>query len=254
MYARAFAEARLSAGVRNICIAFAGHSTRSVKLFSDRCGVTALDGNYDPKTDRLVFSDLEQTKGYESDCVVIVNCSEGVIPARDALPEEAFRDACKLYVAMTRAKRELVLSFNRKASHWILAVGDAILIDLWSEFEIADERFRTSEPDVLPEVEIINGSEDEFALSGRQFLYTHLALDLSPDTQDKLVEIVDGKGRLTADATKPRLRWRNGLDPTVVSPAAIWQEYPRSAVFDGCTRRIVATHLTFRPLNRASIR
>ena len=65
MYARAFAEARLSAGVRNICIAFAGHSTRSVKLFSDRCGVTALDGNYDPKTDRLVFSDLEQTKGYD---------------------------------------------------------------------------------------------------------------------------------------------------------------------------------------------
>ena len=90
------------------------------------------------------------------------------MPAREALPEEAFRDACKLYVAMTRAKRELI-SFNRIASRWILAVADTILIDLWSEFEIANERFRVGEPDVLPEVELINGSEDEFACLANRF-------------------------------------------------------------------------------------
>ena len=208
-YARSFAAERLKNRIGNVCIAFAGYSSRSVQLFAKECGVTALDGTYDPKTDRLVFSDLEQTKGYEFDSVFILNCSEGVIPARDYLLDEAFRDACRLYVAMTRAKRELVLSFNSAASPWVLSIGDTVMVGLWSEFVQIDDSLRTGRPAILPEIEILHGSEDEFALTDEQFLYTTLALSLAPETQDKLVEIVDGKGLISSGAIKRRMRWRS---------------------------------------------
>lgn len=208
-FARAYVRDQIASGdARNACIAFAGQSMRSVKLFADRCGLTALDGSYDPNTDPVVLSDLEQTKGYEFDVLVIVNCSQGVLPAKDALPEEAFRDACRLYVAMTRAKRELIMSFNGVASPWILAVGDTISIDAWNEVETLERDLLSGTPERLPEVEKIEGSEDEFGLTGRDFLFTSLALDLAPETQDKLVDIVDGKGALMGGNVRRRLRWK----------------------------------------------
>jgi superfamily I DNA/RNA helicase len=115
-YARAYADTRLDSGTRTVCVAFAGFSTRDVADFAQRLGVAALDGAYDPRTDRLVFADLEQTKGYEFDTIVIVNCCEGVLPAKTAPTEERFRDACKLYVAMTRAKTELGIILLHRTS------------------------------------------------------------------------------------------------------------------------------------------
>ena len=79
-------------GTRNLCVAFAGFSSRDVHEYARKCGVTALDGAYDPTADRLVFSDLEQTKGYEFDVMVVVNCCEDVLPPSDAPEEEQFRD------------------------------------------------------------------------------------------------------------------------------------------------------------------
>ena len=102
-----------------MCIAFAGYSGRDIAAFATRIGGVALNGAYDPRTTGLVYSDLEQTKGYEFDTLIIANCREGVLPAVDAPREEQFRDSCKLYVAMTRAKRELILSFTGAASPWV---------------------------------------------------------------------------------------------------------------------------------------
>ena len=112
-----------------MCIAFAGFSSRDIKEFARKRGVIALDGTYDPSVGRLVFSDLEQTKGYEFEVLIIVNCCEGVLPAMDAPSEEEFREICKLYVAMTRAKRELILSFHGSASSWLNAVSATIAMD-----------------------------------------------------------------------------------------------------------------------------
>ena len=121
-YARTYADAQLARGARTVCIAFAGFSSRDINEFARNCSVTALDGAYDPGVASLVFSDLEQTKGYEFEVLIIVNCCEHVLPASDGPAEEAFRELCKLYVAMTRARRELLLSFHRSASPWIKAV------------------------------------------------------------------------------------------------------------------------------------
>jgi hypothetical protein len=175
-YARTYVATHLQMGTRNLCIAFAGFSSRDVRAYALKCGVTALDGAYDPKTDRLVFSDLEQTKGYEFDALIVVNCCEHVLPARDAPLEEGFRDICKLYVAMTRAKRELVLSFHGPASKWLETVSGTISMDHWKKFENLDPDMRQGTPNALSELDPNLQGTDPLSLTGTQFLYTADAL------------------------------------------------------------------------------
>ena len=205
-FARAYAATRLADGVRTVCIAFAGFSARDVAGFANRVGAAALNGAYDPKTDPLVFSDLEQTKGYEFETVIIVNCSDGVLPSREAPEEERYRDACKLYVTMTRAKRELLLSFSGAASPWIRAVSGTIATDRWEEVEAPAQHLFAGVPSVLPEIDPDIHSSDVEALSGLQYLYTPHARGLSLEAQDKLIQLVDGKGAREA-GTGRRRRW-----------------------------------------------
>jgi hypothetical protein len=205
-YARSYACARLERDVKTVCIAFAGFSARDVKGFANKCGVTALEGTYDPSADRLVFSDLEQTKGYEFDTLIILHCKDGVLPPIDAPHEEAFRASCKLYVSMTRAKRELILSFHGAASPWIAAVTGSIGTARWNEVENLDPAFAQGVPEVLPEFETERHEEDLGNLSGIQFVYSSYALGLSPEAQDKLIELVDGRGMRSAGGGR-RLKW-----------------------------------------------
>lgn len=207
-YARSYANTRLAQGTRTVCIAFAGFSARDIGAFAERCGVTALDGTYDPKTDSLVFCDLEQTKGYEFDTLIIVQCTDRVLPPRDTPVEEAHRAACKLYVAMTRARRELVLSFHGTASPWITDVSESIGTALWAEFEELDPAHIAGVPELLPEIEPESGLSSAYTLSGEQFLYTNFALGLSVEAQEKLVELVDGRG-LVRSRSGRRVKWSN---------------------------------------------
>lgn len=207
-FARTYAATRLAHGVKTVCVAFAGFSLRDVKQYAAQSGVPALDGNYNPSNDRLVFSDLEQTKGYEFDTLIVLNCCEGVLPAKDALPEESFRDTCKLYVAMTRAKHELILSFHGASSPWLVAVSDTIGTDFWSSYETLNQVYLASVPEMLPEVDPNTLQENTNDLTGTQYLYTSMALGLSVDAQEKLVELVDGRGGRAAGSGR-RLRWQN---------------------------------------------
>ena len=201
-YARTYVATHLQLGTRNMCIAFAGFSARDVKEFAVKCGVTALEGAYDPNADRFIFSDLEQTKGYEFDVLIVVNCCDHVLPARDAPLEESFRDICKLYVAMTRAKRELVLSFNGPASKWLMAVSGTISMDHWRTVENLDPNMLQGTPRVLSELDPNVEGANSLSLTGYQFLYTSDALGLSIESQDKVAELVDGKGLILK-----RRRW-----------------------------------------------
>ena len=213
-YARTYARTALGNYAKNVCIAFAGFSSRDISSYAKRCGVTALDGIYDPSSDQLVFCDLEQSKGYEFDTMIIVNSRDGVLPPHDAPEEEAYRSSCKLYVAMTRAKRELILSFHDKASPWIVDVTDTIGTGTWSDTESLDPELLQGVPELLPEIEPDGHVADVGKLTGLQFIYTAQALGLSPEAQDRLVDLVDGRGTMRAAirgmwSGGRRLKWVN---------------------------------------------
>lgn len=206
-YARSYAQTRLSAGVKSVCIVIAGHTARDVDAFAATCGVESLNGLYDPLESPLVFSDLEQTKGYEFETLIVVNCRNGVLPATGAPAEEAYRQGCKLYVAMTRARRELILSFSGEASPWLASVSDTIAVEEWSDCEELDPELVAGTPRALPdqENEPVDNSFGE--LTGLEYLFTDNALGLSIEAQEKLEALVDGRGAISA--TGRRLRWKS---------------------------------------------
>jgi hypothetical protein len=107
---------------------------------------------------------------------------------------------------MTRAKRELILSFHGPASKWLQAVSDTITMDHWNKFEVLDTDMIQGTPNVLSELDPDVQGASPLSLTGPQFLYTADALGLSSDAQEKLGELVDGKGLIRGGSGR-RLKW-----------------------------------------------
>ena len=154
--------------------------------------------------DGFFLSDLEQTKGFEFDSVVVVNCSQGVLPHPGLPAEESFRDLCRLYVAMTRAKTQLVVSFSKARSPFLEAAKDAFV-----EARFSDYADRTTTHDfVLPE-QIVPALLDPeaWARSAPGFLKSRDAVGLDRVVQQELLEHVTGEIRLRGRERKA-LEWR----------------------------------------------
>jgi hypothetical protein len=193
------------------CIAIAGYSLLEVSRFGAKHQLPVLDGSRDLLTADCFLSDLEQMKGYEFDTVVIVNAREAVLPPEHAPPEEVFRHGCRLYVAMTRAKKQLVLSYSGSPSKWLTlpSVQETLGFDEWAACVDADQSLHIGEPDGLGQFDESPEADNATAalnLTGRQFLFTPFAYGLSLEAQEKLDQLVDGRGLLRG---RERVRWRN---------------------------------------------
>ena len=67
------------------------------------------------KREGIVISTLHAVKGLEYDKVYIMNVNEGSIPYKKAVLAESLEEERRLfYVAMTRAKRKLVISYVKE--------------------------------------------------------------------------------------------------------------------------------------------
>jgi hypothetical protein len=154
------------------------------------------------------LSDLEQTKGYEFNLMVILNCRKDILPPLYAPKEEAFRHGCRLYVAMTRARDELYISYHDQPSPWLSNAKDDLSFGGWSEVVKLTDNYVVSPPLRLPNVEE-GTTEDPLSLAGRQFNYTEWSLGLSTEALAKIDEVVDGRG-LSRDGR--RIKWATMRD------------------------------------------
>lgn len=189
------------------CIAFAGFTQFEISLFAQQHGLPVLDGAKEPADGELFLSDLEQTKGYEFDTVVILNCRKGALPPAGTPVEDAFRFGAQLYVAMTRAKEQLVLSFSGTPSDWLTNRDVGLSFDTWDNYVDVSLVDPLGEPGYLPEqVDIDDEANQVMLLNGRQFLYTPYAWGMPPDLQIKLEEVVPGEARQRAGR---RVAWKN---------------------------------------------
>ena len=209
-YARSFLEYDLEANPdHKNCIVFAGYSLREIESFAKAEGLPVLNGLHDDVKESLVLSDLEQTKGYEFNVVIVLNCNSDVLPPKDGPEEEAFRSGCQLYVAMTRARDELYLSYSGKPTRWFDKAKDKFHFDAWPDVMDLRSDIDPSKPENLHEFESEKSERHQaLKMDGRQFLYTSWALGLSPEAQEKILELVDGIG-MTSRAKSGRVKWKD---------------------------------------------
>jgi hypothetical protein len=208
------------------CIAIVGYSGFEVQQYGREIGIPVLDGASKFLHGTRFLSDLEQTKGYEFDTMVIVNCAQGQLPPRGAPEQEVFRNASEFYVAMTRAKSQLILSFSGKVCDWLETLS--LPISQWSDVVDINDLATIGMPGFLqefPDTETLNLRD----LTGTEFIFTPYARGLDVELQEKLEEFVDGRGMIQA-RTQRRLKWKNigaliddlesGTGTTVLGPVA----------------------------------
>jgi superfamily I DNA/RNA helicase len=112
-----------------ICIVGPSVKTREeVQRALTHLGVahTDLRQDADYESDRVKVSTIESAKGHEFGDVFIVGLIEGVLPNAGLTESEIPREASRLYVAMTRARDALTLSYSPTgaytASRFLLAI------------------------------------------------------------------------------------------------------------------------------------
>lgn len=177
-----------------ICLAFCGYSLYELKAYGKRLGHHVLDGTTSIDEGSVFIADLEQTKGFEFDMVIILNCSRGTVPDVAAPEDETHRDLARLYVAMTRARRDLVLSYHGSPSAFVRDANDTFLRSSWREYVPAATERGVKAPERLDSLSSAASGAGWRSLNGEQFLHTPAARGVTTELSAKLRVLVDGVG------------------------------------------------------------
>jgi hypothetical protein len=136
---------------------------------------------------------------------MILNCSANIIP-HPALPvEESYRELCKLYVAMTRAKTELIISYIDLPSSFLGGSKADFTVGAWEDY---------ADREILPEPLTIlerfyDSDSTTWELSGQEMLFLPQAVGLSTAAQEKLIQLVSGTNRFK---NKRQVEWKTFVD------------------------------------------
>ncbi|NTE04546.1 ATP-dependent helicase [Agrobacterium tumefaciens] len=185
------------------CIAVCGYTIFNLSQFGQQNNLKVLDGETDLSSGNIFLSDLEQTKGFEFDRMIIINCNKNIIPNPVLPKEEWHREVSKLYVAMTRAKKDLVISYSRDISGLLEKCGEYFTFDSWAD-HVKSNKLKYDLPDKSHlHLSKIDASE----LIGKTLLYHKKSVGFSKDLQNKLIEHVAGKN--ITDERRKKIGWIN---------------------------------------------
>lgn len=191
---------------RKACIAFAGYSHFEVCRIGEELGYPVLDGEMILEDNRIYFSELNQTKGFEFDIVIIVNLNREVFPRNGYPREEQYRDISKLYVSMTRAKQELILSYSTTLSHVFNGLGKVLNDPAnWDDFNDSERQkldLSLSNQDI--------GVSRDFDLNGRMFVNV-TRMTLSKELYLRIIKLVSGRDTLDTQARPMEFRTMSGF-------------------------------------------
>lgn len=189
------------------CIAICGMSQKAVEELGENLGIEVLSDSTDLSGARLFISDLEQTKGFEFDLMLVINCAEGVIPQRHLPERESFRELCKLYVALTRAKRELVVSYSGSLSSFLVGAEQHFSVGRWEEHEVVPAEVTIRD---AANPNNVAAPLDRWFTTGRNFLRTRDAVGLSAAAQEAILTHVTGRSRVRREAGREKeLEWKS---------------------------------------------
>lgn len=168
------------------CIAIANLGFFSIKKLGESLKISVLDGLSKIQVNNIFLSDLEQTKGFEFDRMIILNVSKNVFPNPHLPKDEIYRDICKLYVAMTRAKKELIISYSDSISNIFQSCSDYFRFDEWTNHTDVELNFKI-------DYSFENSNTINLNVQGKEFILSIDNLKISKNLQDKLIISVIGK-------------------------------------------------------------
>ena len=90
------------------------------------CKVEALNGDYTRERTSMTVGTMSDVKGFEFSMIIIVGCSKGALPPRGSCPDEAWRHAFRLYVAMTRGRDQVTMIYSGEPSRFLGRMGDLL--------------------------------------------------------------------------------------------------------------------------------
>ncbi|UOV04150.1 AAA family ATPase [Pseudoxanthomonas mexicana] len=195
-YARSEAEAN---PVAKICVAVCGYSEHELEAFACRVSLPILNGETKLEEGQVYLSDLENTKGFEFQCVIIVNCEAGAIPSPHAPREETFRDLSRLYVAMTRARQQLVVSYCGRPSEFLDKQLHRFAMHSWRDYLGGSIVLAgIHPPHRLDELRSGSRGKDIRDLTGEEYLYDEHAIGCPPILVEKLRSLITGHSRVVS--------------------------------------------------------
>ncbi len=203
------------------CLVLCGFGQRAIEVLGDTISWPVLSSRVDVRSARMFLSDLEQTKGFEFDAVVIVNCNWGTIPHPNLPEEESFRDLCRLYVAMTRAKTQLAITYSGQMSTFLDAARACFTeANLDDYAEPAFEGAISLPPPDLPELL----DQEAWGRHGKGFLRSRDAVGLDLGLQDEILDHVTGQETLRGP-NKKQIAWKTfgGFINAMVAPKKRFQ-------------------------------
>lgn len=171
------------------CIAICDYSIFEIEQLGEKYGLQVLNGSINIGDDKIYLSDLEQTKGFEFDRMLIINVSHNIFPNPILPEEERYREVSKFYVAMTRAKKELIISYSGTPANLFEKCKGYFTKDTW-ELHVPD--FDKNEP--LPLKGKLNLPKSQLKkMTGKRFLYHRKAVGISRELQNKIVDSAAGR-------------------------------------------------------------
>jgi hypothetical protein len=148
-----------------------------------------LNGRNDLTEGSIFISDIEQTKGFEFDRVIIINVNKNIIPNPELPQDEWFREVSKIYVALTRAKRELIITYSEELSPIFVSSISYFTVNIWDDYIVDINKVK---PKHIPINHSRSSSDLIKNMTGKEYLYTKSAIGLSNEAQIKLVDTASG--------------------------------------------------------------
>jgi len=184
------------------CIVLCGYTFVDIKSIGEKLNIPVLDGSSSLESGTIFLSDLEQTKGFEFDTMCILHCNQDVIPDPSLPREEWYRELSKFYVAMTRAKTELIISYSYLLSNYFQKSRDLFDFTDWKDMVNPKS---VEVINILPPGKILRKSEI-LKMRGIDFLYTKEAVGCSLHLQRKLINTIRGRNVLPGGILE---QWEN---------------------------------------------
>lgn len=122
----------------SICIVTASPEVYTTKDIERVCPkdfpvkVGQISGDYIERRDTLSIGTMADVKGFEFSLVLIVGCGVDNLPSKGTCQKEEWREALRLYVAMTRARDEVRLFYSGDPSPFLMVMSEGLL---WDESE-----------------------------------------------------------------------------------------------------------------------